>query len=80
MDGPRRGSPDALAVDITLLPGGCEDTQPWAGIDGAEGRYLCEICQDVMTDRVLAATESPSGIEMAACLHCQMRLPEHGHG
>jgi hypothetical protein len=34
------------------------------------GQYLCEVCFDTMTDTVLPASESPTGMEMAQCLAC----------
>lgn len=38
--------------------------------DDARGQYLCEVCEDVMTDTVLAASESPTGAELAICRVC----------
>jgi hypothetical protein len=61
---------DALCQYVPFLPGGCEDTAS----ENAQGRYLCEGCQDVMTDSVLSAGECILGVEMACCLACALRL------
>jgi hypothetical protein len=42
--------------------------------DSARGAFLCEGCQDAMTDQVLAADVSPTGREMACCRACAVRL------
>ena len=39
----------------------------------SRGRYLCEACFDVLTDAVLPAEASPTGMEMAICPACQQR-------
>ena len=36
------------------------------------GQYLCEVCEETMTDEVLAAGESPSGLELAICARCRL--------
>ena len=42
--------------------------------DDARGAYLCEVCEDVMTDDVLPAAESPHGREIAICAPCWVTL------
>ena len=42
--------------------------------DDARGAYLCEVCEEVMTDDVLPAAESPSGVEVAICPLCRPRF------
>jgi hypothetical protein len=32
--------------------------------------YLCEVCEDVMTDHVLFAAASPTGLDLAICRPC----------
>jgi hypothetical protein len=39
--------------------------------DRYRGQYLCEVCEEAMTDTVLPATESPSGLELAICTRCE---------
>ena len=36
------------------------------------GQYLCEVCEETMTEDVLAADESPSGRELAICARCRL--------
>jgi hypothetical protein len=38
------------------------------------GQYLCELCEEAMTDDLLPAAQSPTGEEMAICLHCADRM------
>ena len=40
----------------------------------ARGHYLCEVCEERMTDDVLPAAESPSGLELAICALCRLHL------
>jgi hypothetical protein len=60
--------PDDGADDVTTAP---EAPDVWTGPDSARGQYLCERCQDVMTDEVVPAAVSPTGVEMALCRVCQ---------
>lgn len=41
--------------------------------DIVQGHYLCEQCFDAMTDDVLLAAESPTGLDMAQCARCRMQ-------
>ena len=43
----------------------------------AHGHYLCEFCFDQMTDQVLPAAESPTGLAMAWCGCAQERDSNH---
>jgi hypothetical protein len=61
---------DALCAYVPLVPGSGEE----AAHETWRGRYLCEGCQDVMTDDVLPASACVRGVEMACCLACQVRL------
>ena len=52
--------------------------------DEARGAYLCEVCEELMTDDVLPAAESPSGLELAICSLCsdtsaEAVMPLHRH-
>ena len=42
--------------------------------DDARGQYLCEVCEELMTDDVLPAAESPSGLDLAICSLCRAHL------
>ena len=42
--------------------------------DAARGQYLCEVCEMAQTDDVLPASESPSGLDLAICAPCRLRL------
>ena len=42
--------------------------------DDARGQYLCEICEDVHTNDVLPAAESPRGVDLAICAPCRATL------
>jgi hypothetical protein len=42
------------------------------------GHYLCEGCMDAMTDVVVPAAQSPTGIEMALCAACQAQGGPNG--
>lgn len=48
------------------------DAPPIRDIDLARGHYLCEVCQDAMTNDVLPAAQSPTGVEMAICPGCRL--------
>lgn len=37
----------------------------------SQGHYLCEGCWDQMTDEVLPADQSPTGLDMGYCHACQ---------
>jgi hypothetical protein len=67
---PQNRDVEALGAYVPLVPASGED----AACDGWRGRYLCEGCQDVMTDDVLAASACVWGVEMACCRSCQVRL------
>jgi hypothetical protein len=41
------------------------------------GFYLCELCEEAMTDEVLPAAQSPTGEEVAICVHCAAQV-RHG--
>jgi hypothetical protein len=45
--------------------------------ESLRGCYLCEICEEAMTDTLLPAAQSPTGEEVAICLHCAAQV---GHG
>jgi hypothetical protein len=38
------------------------------------GQYLCELCEEAMTDDLLPAAQSPTGDEVAICLHCAAQV------
>jgi len=40
--------------------------------DDLRGRYLCERCEDAMTDEILPAAESPTGEPLALCTRCRV--------
>ena len=42
--------------------------------DTARGHYLCEVCEELMTDDILPAAESPSGLDLAICAPCRVKL------
>lgn len=42
--------------------------------DTLRGAYLCEICEEAMTDEVLPAAQSPTGDELAICLRCAAQV------
>lgn len=45
--------------------------------DGCRGQYLCEVCEEVMTDDVLPAAESPNGLDLAICVRCRLLVGRH---
>jgi hypothetical protein len=49
-----------------------DDDRPPA--EDFRGQYLCEICEEAMTDTVLAAVQSPTGDELAICLRCAAQV------
>jgi hypothetical protein len=42
--------------------------------DTLRGQYLCELCEEAMTDDVLPAAQSPTGDELAICLYCAAQV------
>jgi hypothetical protein len=40
--------------------------------DDLRGRYLCERCEDAMTDEVIPAAESPTGEDIVLCRRCRV--------
>ena len=48
-----------------------DDSQGQTLRDLCRGQYLCEVCEEAMTDTVLPAAQSPSGLELAICARCQ---------
>ena len=64
---------DAVCQNVPFLPGGCEDVAPFGIADLARGQYVCEVCYDAMTDDVLPAVQSPTGMEIAICGTCRMQ-------
>ena len=64
---------DAVYQYVPLLPGGCEDVGPFGVADLARGQYLCEVCEDAMTDDTLPAAQSPTGTEIALCRVCRVQ-------
>lgn len=59
----------------------CRVPESWLGTpvtpETARGQYLCEVCEDVMTNDVLPAAESPHGLELAICALCRLHLSRH---
>jgi hypothetical protein len=43
-------------------------------LETLRGCYLCEICEEAMTDDLLPAAQSPTGEEVAICLHCAAQV------
>lgn len=54
---------------VNIVHGSALGARP-APDEGARGQYLCELCFDVMTDQVLPAEQSETGMEMACCAAC----------
>jgi hypothetical protein len=53
----------------------CDDLSeaPLVPPDTLRGQYLCELCEEAMTDDLLPAWQSPTGEEIAICLRCAAR-------
>ena len=63
-----RGVFDAREVDMGASPA---DNAADALRDASHGQYLCETCWDAMTDLVVDAHRSGTGLAMARCEVCQ---------
>lgn len=53
------------------------DEEGWSGPltpDCCRGQYLCEVCEEAMTDDIWPGATNPTGLDLAICAHCQAML------
>ena len=63
-----------LVTGRRLLSAEDPDVYARHAADKARGQYLCEVCEELNTNDVLPAAESPSGVDLAICSLCRAHV------